>query len=82
MAHTIQDKGDSSSVEQCETKHPTPDSPITEAIQHGDDLNAEVVKKLIRRVDLRIMPALGMLYAVSLIDRVNLSAVSLLPRPN
>lgn len=34
------------------------------------------VSRLLRRVDWRLMPALGVLYAFSLIDRVNLSAVS------
>ena len=32
------------------------------------------VKRLRRKVDLRLLPALGMLYSIALIDRINISA--------
>ncbi|KFZ15703.1 hypothetical protein V502_05446 [Pseudogymnoascus sp. VKM F-4520 (FW-2644)] len=73
MGNLTHDNETSSTVEQLETKFSTPEAQLTDALQLGDDLDAKVVRKLIRKIDLRIMPALGMLYAVSLIDRVNLS---------
>jgi hypothetical protein len=54
------------------------DAVLESAIMPGEeDRDKGVVRKLIRKVDLRLMPALGLLYASSLIDRVNLSVVCL-----
>ena len=36
--------------------------------------DAQTEKKLIRRVDWRLLPILGALYSIALIDRVNVSA--------
>lgn len=71
------DKDDSSRDVHLESKYSTLEDAVARALQRGDDLDEKTVKKLIRKIDLRIVPALGMLYAVSLIDRVNLSAVGL-----
>ncbi len=38
-------------------------------------INEDQARKLIRRVDVRILPTLGALYAVALVDRVNLGNV-------
>jgi hypothetical protein len=46
-------------------------------MQEEEQLDKGVVRELVRKVDLRLMPALGLLYAFSLIDRVNLSVVCL-----
>ena len=43
-------------------------------VDAGLDLDA--IKRLKRKVDLRLVPILAALYAVSLIDRTNLSIVS------
>ena len=80
MADFLPDKEDLSRVMHAENQNSSPEEAVTKARGHGDDLDADVVRKLIRKVDWRIMPALGLLYAVSLIDRVNLSVVSLLLR--
>lgn len=52
-----------------------PNLHVAKAIQYGVDLDDEAYRKVIRKVDFRLMPALGLLYAWSLIDRVNLSSV-------
>ena len=80
MADFLPEKEDLSRVMHAENQNSSPEEAVTEARGHGDDLDADLVRKLIRKVDWRIMPALGLLYAVSLIDRVNLSVVSLLLR--
>ena len=71
MANSTSDKTDSPRATHAEDG-------FHEEFQLGDDLDMDNVKTLIRKIDWRIMPGLGMLYAVSLIDRVNLAAVSLL----
>lgn len=38
-------------------------------------IDEEQARKLVRRVDVRILPTLGALYAVALVDRVNLGNV-------
>lgn len=38
-----------------------------------DRYTAAEVKKIIRRVDLRLLPLCGLMYCVSLLDRTNLS---------
>jgi hypothetical protein len=46
---------------------------------HDDILNSftpEQKKKLIRRVDMRLVLSLGFLYCISLLDRTNLGAAS------
>ncbi len=63
-------------VEHAESKSDTPEDLHSKNIQQADDLNLDIIRKVIRKVDLRLMPGLGLLYTVSLIDRVNLSVVS------
>ncbi len=41
------------------------------------DRNDAAVKKIMRKVDFRLVPLLGLLYSWALIDRVNLPAVSI-----
>jgi hypothetical protein len=48
------------------------DNSSNEQVEH---LDKGVVNKLIREADLRLIPALGLLYTFSLVDRVNLSVV-------
>ena len=38
-----------------------------------DQYTAEEVNKVVRRVDLRLVPLCGLMYCVSLLDRTNLS---------
>ena len=45
----------------------SPTTPLVEFDKHTE-------KKLIRRVDRRLLPMLGVLYSIALIDRVNISA--------
>ena len=78
MAKFISNKDKSPQAIHAENGFSAFEEPVHGDFQLEDDMDAECVKKLIRMVDWRIMPALGMLYAVSLIDRVNLAAVSLL----
>ena len=44
----------------------SPSSPI-------DDFEADEEKKLMRKIDWRLLPILGALYSIALIDRVNVS---------
>lgn len=45
---------------------------VTPPPQHDlSDFDASVEKKLIRKIDLRLLPILGALYSIALIDRVN-----------
>lgn len=76
MAAALAENKDTTSIEEMEAKVVSAELRIEEAIRHEDDLDTKAVNKIIRKVDLRLMPALGLLYAVSLIDRVNLSSVS------
>ena len=52
-----------------------PELHVAATIQDGIDLDEKEYKRVIRKVDLRLMPPLGLLYAWALIDRVNLSSV-------
>lgn len=45
--------------------------PSTEPLVEYDDKTG---KKLMRRIDARLLPILGVLYSIALIDRVNISA--------
>lgn len=45
---------------------------ITDALSDEADLNDVVVKKLLRKIDWRLVPTLACLYALALVDRVNL----------
>lgn len=38
-----------------------------------DQYTAEEIKKVVRKVDLRLVPLCGLMYCVSLLDRTNLS---------
>ena len=49
-----------------------PELHVKEAIRDEADLDDVVVKKLIRKVDYRLIPPLAFLYAIALIDRNNL----------
>lgn len=46
---------------------------VTVAVNPAETYDAAYIRKTIRRVDLRLLPILGALYAFSLIDRSNLS---------
>ena len=48
---------------------------LNDAIQAGVDKDEARVKKIIRKVDFRMVPILGLLYMWALIDRVNLPNV-------
>jgi hypothetical protein len=52
---------------------------VAATLQHGSDLDEEEYKRVLRKVDWRLMPPLALLYAWALIDRVNLSSVSVQP---
>ncbi|KAF8590053.1 MFS general substrate transporter [Ramaria rubella] len=43
------------------------------SVHDDDDFDEELVKKTIRKVDIRLLPILGAIYSFSLIDRNNLS---------
>ena len=49
-----------------------PELLVKQGLQDGVDLDDAVVKKLIRRVDYRLIPSLACLYAIALVDRNNL----------
>lgn len=48
---------------------------LNDAIQTGIDLDEERVRKIRRKIDMRLVPILGLLYMWALIDRVNLPNV-------
>ncbi|KAH8803474.1 phthalate transporter [Xylogone sp. PMI_703] len=50
---------------------------VAKAMQYGMDLDDKAYRRVMRKVDFRLMPALGLLYAWSLIDRVNLSSIQI-----
>jgi len=81
MSDQIASKQAYADVEHAESKSLTSEEAINAAIARGDDLDPVVVRKLLRKIDWRLMPGLGLLYAVSLIDRVNLSVVSRVSHP-
>jgi MFS family permease len=41
--------------------------------QIGPDFTEDEIKKIRRRIDLRLLPALGLMYGISLMDRTNVS---------
>ncbi|CAI6101051.1 unnamed protein product, partial [Clonostachys chloroleuca] len=41
--------------------------------QIGSDFTEEEIKRIHRRIDLRLLPALGLMYGISLMDRTNVS---------
>ncbi|KAG6842146.1 hypothetical protein C0991_001639 [Blastosporella zonata] len=45
---------------------------IEQASLDDDDYPPELVKKTLRQIDLRMLPLLGLLYSIALIDRTNL----------
>lgn len=53
-----------------------PELHVAATLQHGSDLDEKEYKRVMRKVDWRLMPPLALLYAWALIDRVNLSSVS------
>lgn len=63
-------------TEQAEHKH---EAPVVTSPSEQDRIQYDVhtEKKLVRRVDWRLLPILGALYSISLIDRVNVSIFSL-----
>jgi MFS family permease len=52
--------------------HLDPELQVKEALRDEADLNDVVVKKLIRKIDYRLIPPLAFLYAIALVDRNNL----------
>ena len=49
-----------------------PELQVKEALRDEADLDDEVVKRLIRKIDYRLIPPLAFLYAIALVDRNNL----------
>ena len=49
-----------------------PELQVKEALRDEADLDDVVVKKLIRKIDYRLIPPLAFLYAIALVDRNNL----------
>lgn len=61
----VQEKGSSQSPER---------QSLPEHLEHGDSSFVESIqreKALIRKIDWRLLPILGALYAVALVDRIN-----------
>ena len=59
------------------TEHTKEENIITPpSEQEQVQYDAQTEKKLIRRVDWRLLPILGALYSIALIDRVNVSVRS------
>ena len=50
---------------------------LNEAIQTEIDKDEKRVRKIIRKVDFRMVPILGLLYMWALIDRVNLPNIQI-----
>lgn len=50
---------------------------LNDAIQAETDKDEKRVRKIIRKVDLRMVPILGLLYMWALIDRVNLPNIQI-----
>lgn len=50
---------------------------LNDAIQAETDKDEKRVRRIIRKVDLRMVPILGMLYMWALIDRVNLPNIQI-----
>ena len=63
---TVQEKGSAQSAEP---------QLLTEHLEHGDISFVESFqpreKALIRKIDWRLLPILGALYAIALVDRIN-----------
>lgn len=49
---------------------------LEEAINQRVEANRHAIRRVVRKVDMRLLPALGVLYAFALVDRVNLGNVS------
>ncbi|KAJ9612133.1 hypothetical protein H2200_003730 [Cladophialophora chaetospira] len=54
-----------------------PELHVAATLQHGSDLDEKEYKRVMRKVDWRLMPPLALLYAWALIDRVNLSSIQI-----
>ena len=59
-----------------------PDLHVKTALRNGDDMDEAVVRKLLWKIDLRLITALSLLYALCLIDRSNLAVVGFFPVPD
>ena len=67
MAPAFKDKDSDSQREYVTDEQYLQDSP-------GVEIDHNYEKKLIRKIDGRLLPILGLLYSIALIDRVNISA--------
>jgi sugar phosphate permease len=65
MASFAEEKGNATTLERVESDESATNAAIAR-------FTPEEQKKIIRRVDLRIIPTLGCMYCVSLMDRTNL----------
>lgn len=77
------DKRDHSDLE----KHNSIDHPVSQELEHKQSLDSEDARitrftpteqrKIIHRIDRRLVSVLGLLYMASLMDRTNLSAANI-----
>lgn len=70
MAEIHSGGGTNKSLDIQHDEYTKEDSPPTQPISEWDE---KAEKKLVRRVDRRLLPMLGVLYSIALIDRVNIS---------
>jgi hypothetical protein len=76
MASTTTDKNDNVDVHHDE--HSKSEGQITPPQRESITYDPKDEKKLIRKIDGRLLPILGALYSIALIDRVNVGPVRLL----
>lgn len=74
-AMTKHDSGEESPIEQVNTKSDYALDAATSAEDHGFTLEEE--KRIMWRLDRRLVPVLGLMYCVSLMDRTNLGAANI-----
>lgn len=75
MASTNSDKYDNVAIQHNE--HPKSEGQITPPQRELIQFDPKEEKKLIRKIDGRLLPILGALYSIALIDRVNVSPLCL-----
>lgn len=71
---TFVDPEKSEAVSAQHNEHLKPDESPTPPRRDLIEMDKATEKKLIRRIDIRLLPILGLLYSIALIDRVNISA--------
>ena len=71
--HSMEEKGDFSSASQVENAL----SPISSDLNIDEVYSHEEQRKIVHRIDRRLVTVLGLMYCISLMDRTNLSAAAL-----